>query len=81
MIKDTFKWKSAILPSNFIELKGEERQQAMQGIIHRSMPLTDRPSEESSHGIIPELHDDIVVFKIELNDISGRYEMHERQDE
>ena len=79
-IKDTFRWKSAILQGNFIELSGEERQQAMQGIIHRIMPLTDRPSEEPSHGIKPELQDDIVVCKIELTDISGRCETHEEYD-
>lgn len=75
-IKDTFRWRSAIIWGNYIELNGEERQQAMQGIIHRIMPLTDRPSQEPSHGIKPELQDDIIVFKIELTNISGRYESH-----
>ncbi len=76
-IKDTFQWKSAILWGNCVELSGEERQQAMQGIIHRIMPLTNRPSEEPSHGIKPELHDEVILFKIELTDSSGKYETHD----
>ena len=77
-IKDTFRWKSAILQGNFIELSGEERQQAMQGIIHRIMPLTDRPSEEPSHGIPEDQHQNIIVFKINLTAASGKFESHDR---
>jgi len=75
-IIDTFRWTGAILNGNFIELFGEERQQAMQGIIHRIMPLTDRPSEEPSHGINPEKHNQIIVYKIVLTSVSGKYESH-----
>jgi len=76
-IIDTFRWKSAILWGVFKELKDEERQQAMQGIIHRIMPLTDRPGEEPSHGISEDKHGDIVVFKIELTKVTGKFESHE----
>lgn len=76
-IKDTFRWKSAILWGNFVELHGEERQQAMQGIIHRIMPLTDRPSEEPSHGIPSEEHSNIIVYKIDLTEATGKYEAHD----
>ncbi|RZJ77532.1 MAG: pyridoxamine 5'-phosphate oxidase family protein [Flavobacterium sp.] len=76
-IINTFRWKSAILHGNYSELGGEERQQAMQGIIHRIMPLTNRPSEEPSHGIDPAAHSDIIVFKIELTAVSGKYEAHD----
>lgn len=78
-IVDTFRWKSAILSGNFVELTGEERQQAMQGIIHRIMPLTDRPSEEPSHGINTEKHNNIIVYKIELTSASGKYESHDQE--
>lgn len=77
-ITDTFRWKSVIAWGNFTELHGAERQQAMQGIIHRIMPLTDRPSEEPSHGIAPENHVHIVVYKIELTAITGKQESHDR---
>ncbi len=76
-ILDTFRWKSAILWGDFIELQDEERQQAMQGIIHRIMPLTDRPTEQPSHGIQPEKHNDIIVFKIEISKVTGKSETHD----
>jgi len=76
-IFDTFRWKSAILWGNYKELTGEERQQAMQGIIHRIMPLTDRPSEDPSHGISKAKHENIIVYKIELTAVSGKFESHD----
>ena len=76
-IKDTFRWKSAILLGSFVELKDEERQQALQGIIHRIMPLTDRPTEQPSHGIDPAEHTNIIVFKIELTAVTGKFEAHD----
>lgn len=78
-IIDTFRWKSAILWGNFTELFEEERQQAMQGIIHTIMPLTDRPTEETSHGISPEKQTSIIVFKIELAKVTGKFESHDRE--
>lgn len=78
-IVDTFTWKSAILFGDFIELKGQERQQVMQGIIQRIMPLTDKPTEQTSHAIQPELHTNIVVFKIEIAKATGRFEAHEAE--
>ena len=76
-IVDTFKWNSVILWGNYKELTGEIRQQAMQGLIHRMMPLTDLPTEEPSHGIPIEKHEHIIVFKIELTAVSGKFENHE----
>ena len=76
-ILDTFRWKSAILLGDFIELEDEERQQVMQGIIHRIMPLTDRPTEQTSHGIKPEEQTNIVVFKIEISKVTGKFETHD----
>ena len=78
-ILDTFTWKSAILFGDFIELKGQERQQVMQGIIQRIMPLTDKPTEQASHAIQPEQHSNIVVFKIEITKATGRCEAHETE--
>ena len=74
---DTFKWESAILWGDFTELIGEQRQQAMQGIIHRIMPLTNHPSEEPSHGIPEDQHQNIIVFKIDLTAASGKFESHD----
>jgi len=76
-IKDTFRWQSVILTGTYSELSDELRQQAMQGIIHRIMPLTDKPTEEPSHGIKPEDRVNIIVFKIELTSVSGKFEDHD----
>ena len=76
-IIDTFNWKSAILMGDFIELNGQERQQAMQGIIHRIMPLTDKPTEQTSHAIDPKKHNNILVFKIEISKATGKFEIHD----
>ena len=75
-IKDTFSWKSVVVWGTFEELQGEERQQAMQGIIHRIMPLTYKPSQEVSHGISSGVHQQIIVYKINIKEGTGRFEAH-----
>ncbi|WP_316819198.1 pyridoxamine 5'-phosphate oxidase family protein [Pedobacter nyackensis] len=77
-ILDTFRWKSVIVWGTFQELVGEERQQAMQGIIHRIMPLTDSSSQRSSHAIPDDQQNNIVVFKIPVIEGTGRFESHEQ---
>lgn len=79
-ISDTFRWKSVILWGTFQELTGEERQQAMQGIIHRIMPLTDG-GQRSSHAIPDDQQTSIVVFKIPVAEGTGRFESHEQHTE
>ncbi|MFC4211906.1 pyridoxamine 5'-phosphate oxidase family protein [Pedobacter lithocola] len=76
-IVNTFNWKSAIIQGTFSELQGETRQQAMQGIIHKIMPLTSKPTQDPSHGINPAEHDNLIVYKIEFSSISGKYESHD----
>lgn len=75
-IVDTFTWKSVVIQGVYKELEAEERQQAMQGIIHKIMPLTYKPSQEPSHGIPDNERDNLIVFKIDVIDITGRYEVH-----
>jgi nitroimidazol reductase NimA-like FMN-containing flavoprotein (pyridoxamine 5'-phosphate oxidase superfamily) len=74
---DTFRWQSVILWGTFEELNGEDRQQAMQGIIQRIMPLTNRPSEDASHGIDVNLHNNLIVYRIRITEGTGRSEFHE----
>lgn len=78
-ILDTFNWKSAILFGDFVELKNEERQQVMQGIIQKIMPLTNRSTEQPSHAIEPEKHSNLIVFKIDIIKVTGRFEAHEAE--
>ena len=77
-ISDTFRWKSVIVWGIFQELTGEERQQAMQGIIQRIMPLADSGAQRSSHAIPDDQQTHIVVFKIPVIEGTGRFESHER---
>ena len=76
-IADTFRWESVILWGTFEELVAEERQQAMQAITRRVMLLRDKASLPSSHGIEPELHNDLIVYRIRITEGSGRFEAHE----
>lgn len=75
-IKDNFEWSSAILWGTFEELEGEVRQQVMQSLIHRIMPKRYRSSQTSSHAIPTELHNDLIVYRIVVDEASGRFESH-----
>ncbi|RZK43076.1 MAG: pyridoxamine 5'-phosphate oxidase family protein [Pedobacter sp.] len=76
-IENTFRWKSAILWGKYQELEGQERQQAMQGILQRVMTLRDKAWIPSSHAIDPALHKDLIVYKILIEEGTGRCETHE----
>lgn len=78
-IDSMFKWKSVILWGTFEELKDEERQQAMQGLILRIMPKTDDPAREPSHAINPSLQDTLIVYRINIIEATGRFEAHGHQ--
>jgi nitroimidazol reductase NimA-like FMN-containing flavoprotein (pyridoxamine 5'-phosphate oxidase superfamily) len=79
-IKSVFRWKSVIAWGRFEEITdNEEKQKAMQGLIHRIMPLAENPTEHPSHGIAEKDTDiglkvNLVVYRIELSKITGRFE-------
>src|SRR5690606_24696111 len=75
-IDNMFKWKSVILWGTFEELKGQERQQVMQGLIKRIMSTTDNPARDPSHGINPALQDSLIVYRINIQEATGRFESH-----
>lgn len=75
-IDNMFKWKSVILWGTFEELKGVERQQAMQGLILRIMPNTNEPGRNPSHAIGPALRDALIVYRINIEEATGRFELH-----
>lgn len=77
-IKNSFDWKSAVIYGEFEELEGQERQQVMQGIIQKIMPLKENVARETSHGIDPSKHTQLVVYKINITEVSGRFEQHEQ---
>jgi uncharacterized protein len=76
-IDHMFKWKSVILWGTFEELTGQERQQAMQGLIQRIMPTTNNPAREPSHAISPEFQDSLIVYRINIQEATGRFESHD----
>lgn len=76
-IDNMFNWKSAIVWGTFEELKGQERQQVMQGLILRIMPSTDEQGREPSHAIDPVLQDNLIVYKINVQEATGRFESHD----
>lgn len=79
-IQSVFRWQTVIASGIFEEITDlEEKQQAMQGIIHRIMPLVTSPDGHPSHGITENDSDvgttvELVVYRIKLGEISGRFE-------
>jgi len=79
-ITDIFNWQSVIAKGVYEEIDDiEEKQQAMQGIIHRIMPLVNKPDSHPSHGITEKDSDvgtsvELVVFRIRLKEVTGRFE-------
>ncbi|MEQ7801953.1 pyridoxamine 5'-phosphate oxidase family protein [Pedobacter sp. ASV1-7] len=76
-IDNMFKWKSVILWGTFQELKGQERQQVMQGLIQRIISTTDNPDRDLSHAISLALQDNLIVYRIDMREATGRFESHE----
>jgi nitroimidazol reductase NimA-like FMN-containing flavoprotein (pyridoxamine 5'-phosphate oxidase superfamily) len=57
----------------------DEKQQAMQAIIHRIMPLAQNAPDHPSHGITENESDvgskvELIVYKITLAEKTGRFE-------
>ncbi|WP_454803965.1 pyridoxamine 5'-phosphate oxidase family protein [Mucilaginibacter phyllosphaerae] len=79
-IRSVFQWQSVIAKGTYEEITdAEEKQQAMQGIIHRIMPLVTSPQGHPSHGITEKDSDvgttvELIVYRIKLAEISGRFE-------
>jgi len=79
-IQSIFHWHSAVAWGTFEEIKdADERQQAMQGLIHRIMPLVDSPEGHPSHGITEREKDvdtliETIVYKIKITRATGRFE-------
>ena len=79
-IQSIFRWQSVIAWGRFEEITDTgEKQQAMQGLIHRIMPLVEKPDSHPSHGIAEKESDidtkiETVVFKIILSKKTGRFE-------
>ncbi|MDB5032087.1 pyridoxamine 5'-phosphate oxidase family protein [Mucilaginibacter sp.] len=79
-IRSVFSWQSVIAQGTYEEITDmEERQQAMQGIIHRLMPLVTSPEGHPSHGFTESDSDvgttvELVVYRLKLREKTGRFE-------
>jgi nitroimidazol reductase NimA-like FMN-containing flavoprotein (pyridoxamine 5'-phosphate oxidase superfamily) len=79
-IYNVFRWQSVIAKGVYEEITDiEEKKQAMQGIIHRIMPLVTTPNGHPSHGITENDSDvgttvELIVYRIKLTEKSGRFE-------
>jgi nitroimidazol reductase NimA-like FMN-containing flavoprotein (pyridoxamine 5'-phosphate oxidase superfamily) len=79
-IESIFRWQSVIAWGRFEEITNmDEKQQAMQGIIHRIMPLAKNPASHPSHGITEKESNvgttiELIVYKIVLTKKTGRFE-------
>lgn len=80
-IHSIFQWQSVIAKGIYEEITDvEEKQQAMQGVIHRIMPLVNSPEGHPSHGITEKDSDigttvELVVYRIRLEEKTGRFEL------
>jgi len=78
-IETVFRWKSVICRGQFQELTDpDEREQAMQLLVHRIMPLVQHAEDHASHGIGPEKEIgatiEPIVYKITILEKTGRFE-------
>jgi nitroimidazol reductase NimA-like FMN-containing flavoprotein (pyridoxamine 5'-phosphate oxidase superfamily) len=79
-IQSIFRWKTVIAWGRFEEITDiDEKQRAMQAIIHRIMPLSENAPDHPSHGITENESDigskiELIVYKIALHKKTGRYE-------
>jgi nitroimidazol reductase NimA-like FMN-containing flavoprotein (pyridoxamine 5'-phosphate oxidase superfamily) len=79
-IRDTFRWKSVITWGRFEEITGvKEKEQAMQRLIHRIMPFSDKPNDHPSHGITENESDigtqvELILYRIKVEKKTGKFE-------
>jgi uncharacterized protein len=79
-IKSVFNWQSVIAVGKFEEITDmDEKERAMQGLVHRIMPFADKPKDHASHAIAENENDiatkiKLILFKIHLIKKTGRFE-------
>ena len=79
-IQSIFRWQSAILWGTYEEITDPvQKHQAMQGIIHRLMPLTEEPADHPSRGLSSgeaelEDNDELIVYRINIAEKTGKFE-------
>lgn len=79
-IQSIFRWQTVIAWGRFEEITDpQERGRAMQGLIHKIMPLVSDPVQHPFHAITVNEYDietkiELILFKIVLSTKTGRFE-------
>lgn len=79
-IHSVFRWQTVISWGKFEEITDpQERGMAMQGLIHKIMPLVSDPAQHPFHAITVNEYDietkiELIFFKIILHKKTGRFE-------
>jgi nitroimidazol reductase NimA-like FMN-containing flavoprotein (pyridoxamine 5'-phosphate oxidase superfamily) len=79
-IQSIFRWQTVIAWGRFEEITDpQERGRAMQGLIHKIMPLVSDPAQHPFHAISVNEYDietkiELILFKIVLTNKTGRFE-------
>lgn len=79
-IQSIFRWQTVIAWGRFEEITDpQERGRAMQGLIHKIMPLVSDPAQHPFHAISVNEYDvetkiELILFKIVLSNKTGRFE-------
>jgi nitroimidazol reductase NimA-like FMN-containing flavoprotein (pyridoxamine 5'-phosphate oxidase superfamily) len=79
-IQSIFRWQTVIAWGKYEEItEPVERGRAMQGLIHKIMPLVTEPDGHPFHAIASDEYDietkiELILFKIKLNSKTGRFE-------
>jgi len=79
-IKSIFNWQSVIAWGRFEEITGiAEKEQAMQALTHRIMPLAEKPADHASHGLSANEDDigtklELILYQVILVSKTGRFE-------
>lgn len=79
-IQSTFRWKSVIVWGRFEEITDiDAKQQAMQRLIHRIMPFSDKPTDHPAHGITDNESNigvsvELILYRIKIERMTGRFE-------
>jgi nitroimidazol reductase NimA-like FMN-containing flavoprotein (pyridoxamine 5'-phosphate oxidase superfamily) len=79
-IQSVFRWQTVIAWGRFEEITDpKERGRAMQGLIHKIMPLVRDPAQHPFHAITVNEYDietkiELIFYKIVLKNKTGRFE-------
>jgi nitroimidazol reductase NimA-like FMN-containing flavoprotein (pyridoxamine 5'-phosphate oxidase superfamily) len=78
-VENLANWQSVIAQGKYEELTGKKAEDAMQMLVNRVHPYVTSDTSVPRHGLdrphsAIDPHIQMVVFRIKINDVTGRYE-------